>query len=397
MHAQGIVRRFIETHLILVHGSRRQVLAAAVYALMQGQFLSLSRLARGVMGGAGLKAALKRIDRFVGHRRIEQEAKVIGATLVARLAAHSAALVIAVDWSAVGPGGKFVELRASVTRLGMGRGLTVYQKVYPEAKLGNPRAERQLLDTLHRWIDGRTEVIVVTDAGFRRPWFTHVEKLGWGWIGRVRGKTYLACAPSPATACWRSAATWFAQATGQARRWVDCLLTKQAAWPCDVVLLRRRRVGRKHYRCPGRGSTPKAAGEARRSAHEPWLLVHSARLRVYRADEIVALYAQRMQIEENFRDCKSTAFGMGHEISRSRSALRLHALLMLATLAAFLLWHIGQLAEAEGVHRRFKVTTRAARELSIITLARLLCASPHRLPLSDLAIHSLFQSLGVRL
>ena len=41
-----------------------------------------------------------------------------------------------------------------------------------------------------------------------------------------------------------------------------------------------------------------------------------------------------MQIEENFRDTKSLAFGMGTEIGRSRSALRLQALLLIATLAA---------------------------------------------------------------
>src|SRR3989337_4071392 len=102
-----------------------------------------------------------------------------------------------------------------------------------------------------------------------------------------------------------------------------------------------------------------------------------------------------MQIEENFRDNKSAVYGMGQDIGRSRSALRLHALLLIATLAAFVLWHIGQLAEAEGLHRRFKVTTRAARELSIITLARLLCALPC-LPLTDSAIHSLYLRLGVR-
>ena len=85
---------------------------------------------------------------------------------------------------------------------------------------------------------------------------------------------------------------------------------------------------------------------------------------------------------------------MGQEMGRSRSALRLQALSLIATLAAFLLWHIGQLAETEGLHRRFKVTTRVARELSIITLARLLCALP-QLPLSNLAIHALYLRLGL--
>jgi hypothetical protein len=162
-----------------------------------------------------------------------------------------------------------------------------------------------------------------------------------------------------------------------------------------MVLYRRRAVGGKRYGRAGHGSTPKARREAKASAREPWLLAHSPQLRTFRAEEIVALYGLRMQIEENFRDSKSTQLGMGLEVSQSRSAPRLHALLLIGTLAAFLLWHIGQLAEAEGLHLRFKATTRVARELSIITLAKLLCAL-HSLPLTDVAIQVLNERLGLR-
>lgn len=395
MHARLIVQRFIETQLTRIHAARRPVLAAAVTALMQGHLLSLSRLARGLGGVAGLKAALKRIDRLIGHTRIEAEAQWAAAAIAARLKAQGGPLVIAIDWSAVGPGGAFVELRASATVPGKGRGITIYQRVYPLAKLGNPRAERTLLDALHGWIGPDIEAIVITDAGFRRAWFAQVERLGWGWIGRVRRGVHLGRTTARGRWCFTSAASWFTRASGQARRESDCRLTKKAAWPCDVILVRRHRAKRKPYRCPGHGSTSKATREARVSAREPWLLVHGARLRRYAPEQIVAFYASRMQIEENFRDNKSAVVGLGQDISRSRSALRWQALLLIATLAAFLLWHIGQLAEAEGLHRRFKATTRAARELSLITLARLLCALPG-LPLTDFAIHVLYQRLGVR-
>jgi len=86
--------------------------------------------------------------------------------------------------------------------------------------------------------------------------------------------------------------------------------------------------------------------------------------------------------------------GMGLELSQSRSAPRLHALLLIGTLAGFLLWHIGQLAEAEGLHLRFKATNRLARELSIITLAKFLCAQ-QSLSLTDIAIRALNERLGL--
>ena len=391
MHAQKIVRRFINTHLSLMHAARRQMLCAAVAAAMAGHALSLSRLARAVTGSGRLKAALKRIDRLIGCARIEQEVELTAQALLKQLSRVGQTLVIAVDWSAVAPAGEFVELRAAVTQPGMGRALSVYQRVYPLAKMGNARVERALLEALRAWIEPGIEVSIVTDAGFRRPWFAYIEALGWNWIGRVRGSVCIGQADTQPI----KLAHWNSRATGRATRWHDCTLSVREPWPCDLVLVRRRRVGRKHYARPGHGAIPKARAEAHASAHDPWLLAHSRQLRTYRADEIVALYAQRMQIEENFRDTKSVSLGMGLELSRSRSARRLHALLLIHTLAAFLLWHIGQLAEAEGVHRRFKATTRTARELSIITLASLLCAMPH-IPITDHALQALNQRLGLR-
>jgi hypothetical protein len=301
-----------------------------------------------------------------------------------------------VDWSAAAPGGKFVELRAAVSYPGMGRALSLYSRVCPQKQLGNAKLERAFLDVLKTWLAGYAgQVVVVSDAGFRAPWFAHIEALGWAWVGRVRGSVCLARGAAPLQGGWRQASVWFTEARAQAQRHSHCLLSKQARLACEVVLVKKRLRGGKRYRCPGHGSTPKAAREARQAAHEPWLLVHSASLRTYRAEQIVAFYALRMQIEECFRDSKCAINGMGQSISRSRSALRVHALLLIATLAAFLMWHIGQLGEAEGLHRRYKATTRQARELSFISLARLLCALPG-LPLSEFAIHALYQRLGLR-
>ena len=390
-HARKIVQSFVHRQLSLIHAARRELLCAAVSAVMGGHLLSLSRLARALMGQSTQKAALKRVDRLMGNQRIGQEARVVGAALLRTLCRGGQPLVIAVDWSEVAPDGVFVELRAVATRTGMGRGLTIYQQVYPESKLGNARAERVLLKTLHGWMPAGVPVIIITDAGFRRPWFTQVERLGWSWIGRIRAGVCVSREGSH----WEQASAWFAKATGKAGRWSDCWLTRRFRFACDMVLYRRRAVGGKRYGRAGHGSTPKARREAKASAREPWLLAHSPQLRTFRAEEIVALYGLRMQIEENFRDSKSTDLGMGLQISQSRSALRLHALLLIATLAAFLLWHIGQLAETEGLHLRFKATTRVARELSIITLAKLLCAL-HSLPLTDVAIQVLNERLGLR-
>jgi Transposase DDE domain len=389
-HAREIVQSFIDGQLGVIHAARRQSLCQAVSAVMSGGLLSLSRLARALMGEGTNHAALKRVDRLIGNVRIGQEAQLVGAALLRTLCRYMRPLVIAVDWSAVVPGGRFVELRASVTWPGMGRGLTIYQQVYPASKMNNLRAESALLERLHRQMPSGAEVVIVTDAGFRRPWFTHLERLGWSWIGRIRTGVCL----SRDGVHWEQAGAWFSSATAKACRWSDCWFTRRFAFPCDIVLYRQAPARRKRYGRAGQGSTPKARREARARAKEPWLLAHCPRLRSYRPEQIVAMYGQRMHIEENFRDSKCPELGMGLQLSQSRSPLRLHALLLIGTLAAFLLWHIGQLAEADGLHRRFKATTRAARELSIVTLAKLLCALP-RLPLTDLAMRTLNERLAL--
>jgi len=67
MHAQHIVQRFIESHLMAMHAARRRVLVQAVAAVVAGHYLSLTRIARALSGSVRLKAALKRIERLIGR------------------------------------------------------------------------------------------------------------------------------------------------------------------------------------------------------------------------------------------------------------------------------------------------------------------------------------------
>ena len=66
---------------------------------------------------------------------------------------------------------------------------------------------------------------------------------------------------------------------------------------------------------------------------EPWLLSASVGLAHLSAATVVALYAQRMQIGESFRDTKSAYFGLGFEMNRRREGKRIAVLLLIAALA----------------------------------------------------------------
>ncbi|MGD4910011.1 transposase, partial [Xanthomonas citri pv. citri] len=50
-------------------------------------------------------------------------------------------------------------------------------------------AEKRFLHQLRRMIPDDVRPILVTDAGFRTPWFRAVSAMGWEWVGRLRGRT----------------------------------------------------------------------------------------------------------------------------------------------------------------------------------------------------------------
>jgi hypothetical protein len=61
-----------------------------------------------------------------------------------------------------------------------------------------------------------------------------------------------------------------------------------------------------------------------------------------------------MQLALSFLDMKSQHFGAGLECTASQGAERFTGLVLIASLAAILLWLIGTAAERGGVHERMR-------------------------------------------
>jgi hypothetical protein len=103
---------------------------------------------------------------------------------------------------------------------------------------------------------------------------------------------------------------------------------------------------------------------------EPWLLAASPKLDHLSAQAVVAVYAQRMQIEKSFRDLKSEHFGLGFSANRSKQKNCWRALLLIACLASFELHLIGRVVKTKQMEFQFQSNTRRTRPvLSVITLA----------------------------
>ena len=112
-------------------------------------------------------------------------------------------------------------------------------------------------------------------------------------------------------------------------------------------------------------------GLSAHAAKEPWLLVAGTPFADLPAKPLVRLYRQRMQIEERFRDLKNQHFGEGLECNRSHAAWRSTVLVLIASLAAFVLWLLGTAAERCRRQRWLHPGNGRRRVYSRLFLARL--------------------------
>jgi len=335
MHATAILRRCLPNVLDSMHAARSRRLLSAVEALVQGRRLTLTDLARSWPGAEWMHAPLKALDRLLSNVHLHQAIEPLQRAMAHWVLRHPRPVLV-VDWSDLKSDKRWCLLRAAVP-VG-GRALTVYEQIFPQDRLGQPRAQREFLQELRQRLPAQVRPIVVTDAGFRSDWYRSVQALGWDFIGRLRNNT---CVQRRNTALWQPCASLHEQARPKVRDLGDYAIVKGNPLSVRLVLIRRSR-SRDHLcahapACSGSTYHQKCS----KAAHEPWLLVTSLTESSFPAAQIVSAYAKRMQIEEAFRDLKSHRYGVGFEDSSTRRPERLSVLMMLHSLACFAAWLLG--------------------------------------------------------
>ncbi len=364
MQAVMIVRRYLKTTCASMHTTRLTVLCVAVEALIHGGRLTVTGLGRALRSGTTVKHAIKRMDRLLSNRQLLHERARIHAALIRWTLGSQVRPIILVDWSDLTADRRWQLLRAALP-VG-GRALTVYEEVHPLGRLTNPQVHRAFLRTLHQLVPSGITPIVVTDAGFRAPWFREVERRGWAFVGRVRHRDHVRF---PKATGWVRSKSLYDHATATPKRLGGCELVESHPLRCQLVLVKEPRKHRIHrsrlgHKVRSSSSRKQAAGH-----REPWLLAVSEQLADSRADQVVACYRKRMQIEEAFRDLKDARFGVGLCLSQTRQANRFAILLLIAALAQLALWLVGHAAVKAGYHWRYQAnTTRQCLTVSVIAL-----------------------------
>ena len=364
MQAMMIVRRYLKTACASMHATRLTVLFVAVDALIHGGRLTVTGLGRAVRSTTTVKHTIKRMDRLLSNRPLQHERAMIHAALSRWILGTQVQPILLVDWSDLTADRRWQLLRAALP-VG-GRALTVYEEVHPLGRLTNPQVHRAFLRTLHRLVPSGITPIVVTDAGFRAPWFREVERIGWTFVGRVRNRNHVRF---PEATGWVRSQSLYDHATATPTRLGCCELVESRPLRCQLVLVREPRKHRTHRSRLGHKVRSSSSRKQAACHREPWLLAVSEGLAGYRADQLVACYRKRMQIEEAFRDLKDARFGVGLCLSQTTQANRFTILLLIAALAQLAVWLVGHATVNAGYHGRYQAnTTRRRLTVSVIAL-----------------------------
>jgi hypothetical protein len=359
MHATQVLDTHLRRSCQEMHSYRLNGVVDAVDAALTLRRTSVAGLGRAMAVSCDEKFGIKRADRLVGNTRLHEELPLLYAAQARLIVGSRARPVIIVDGSDLAPDKRFIVIRASAPT--DGRALTLYEEVHEGKKDGNRRVLKAFLAKLKEVLPEGAQPILVTDAGFRVPWFKDVEAMGWDWVGRIR-HTMLRRNDADA---WVYCKDIYALFDKKACHLGEFEITKSNPHRCRVIGVKKLKKGRSKKTAFGERCLSKHSEKNAEREREPWLLATS--LREAHAAEIVGLYGKRMQIEEAFRDTKSLQYGLGLEVSRTRSADRLAVLLAISALAVFAAWLIGKAAEAKDLARGFQANSvRSRRVLSTI-------------------------------
>lgn len=355
---------FFNAPLSTLNQARIKCLWACVDGLVKGNRLTLTSIGRHLPGKAFIKHKIKRVDRFLSSRKLHKDINEIYAQVAHQVLKTLPFYVIAIDWSGC-CNKDFWVLRASLVF--DGRAIPLLNKVVSSKEQEKAYIHEQFLDDLYQCLPSGKEVYILTDGGFKTPWFSKVATLGWFFVGRLRGRIYTRLEDGE----WGTLSLLMKHATRKPKYLGTGEIGKTSKTRCQAHFHlykeepkgRHKKRGRKQPLYPDREATYKGI------AKEPWLLVtnHPS----LTPKEIVHFYRKRMQIEQNFRDDKSQRYGFGWDNSFTVGEARIAVLCLISTIAVMVLWLIGFDAEQRKLHRKYQANTiKHRRVLSFITLAK---------------------------
>jgi hypothetical protein len=354
VRASLILRKLLRRCTARMHAVRVATLLAAVDALVRGGRASLTGIARALIPTTTPKHRIKRIDRLLGNVRLQAELPHWYVALAAQLLAGTSRPNILIDWTEVNEKQWLLTAAVPAAR----RAIPIYSEAHPPSGNGSQWQIRRFVRRLRRLIPEGVRPTLIVDAGFMRPFYFACREYGFDFVVRLQNHGRLrSCASNAIT-------TTVGVLAAQARHVAKC----RGEW--NVYDANRGGLALRVVTSKRTGMLRRADdGAYRKRAVDPWVLA-TTRFDLS-ANEVVALYALRMRIEEMFRDAKNSRYGWSLEHTGTRSAKRLEVLVLITTLAMLAVIIVGAAASEAGYARLHQANT--TRRRAVLSLFRLGC------------------------
>lgn len=374
MLASIFCHNLLHKSLPWLHKKTRTSIENHVKSVLGGKAnLSLSSVGRHLPGKAHVKHKINMCWRFLSNKKLHEATGAIYKSVFASLFTSLNELLIAVDWTGC-CGSEVHMLRASLVHAG--RSIPIYNELHPQKDLGTEKVHNAFLTHLKEILPENKPIIIITDAGFKTPWFAKICQLGWYFVGRVSGTINYKLINDKK---WRPIQTLHSVIQrGEADYIGVCKLGQDFRARKEVLLTAywEKKKGRKNPK----PNYPDAEKRYSKMYFEPWLLASNLHeypaldtLNCQKEVAILAkeIYKKRMQIEQNFRDDKNERYGLGWRFSRTKNINKMSILILIASIATLILWMIGFAAEKNKIHYHFQANTvREHRVISFLYLAK---------------------------
>jgi len=350
-----------------IHKTRIKSLTPVITAIILYKQLRLTQLGRNLDTPGQERSAIRRVDRLLANLFYQQHAIAFYSAITSMAVGNQGRPIILVDWTGipnsrqVAKDGEHSALRASL--IAEGRSITLYEEVHSKKKENNDAVHKAFLKTLKSILPKACRPYIVSDAGFKNPWFRAVLNLGWDYIGRVRGTVHY-----DDNSGFKSIKKLFDIATQTPTSCGEFKLSKRKPLKTHFYLYKHKVIGRHKLTKGKKRDRHKDSENHARSYREPWILVSSLK-GFSAAKKVINIYKFRMTIEGSFRDQKSTQFGFSMNENVTLIAKRYTTWLLIASLASFIAWVAGYAAEQKKLHYHFQANTyRHRRVLSFFYL-----------------------------
>ena len=360
MLANKICHKFLKKSLSNFNKARINSLLTCSDALIKGNRLTLTDIGRNLAGKAKVKHKIKRTDRLLRNPKLQHDLIDIYGALAQHLYASLPYLIIAVDWSGCCRSDYHL-LRASLVV--EGRSLPIYNMVVETDEYAKNTTHITFLADLKRILKTEKKVYIITDGGYLTPWFSEVLKLGWHFVGCLRGTMKCKLVEGGQ---WQTLKDLHNGATNKPISLGGATIGLKSKTSCtaNLSLYKAAEKGR-----TGKSKFTKDTKMYQNQANEPWLLASSDP--TLDSSQVVEIYSKRMQIEQNFRDDKSPRFGFSWRFSKSEGVNRMNVLCLISCIATLVLWFIGFEGERRKLQYQFQANTvKKRRVLSFITLSK---------------------------